>query len=120
MRILLVDDETEFVSSLSERLNLRGFHSDWVSSGEEALQKVKEKSFDVAVLDMKMPKVSGIDLKKILQKQCPSMKFIFLTGHGSEEAFRAGSAETGVENYLLKPVKIEDLMDRIQKIRNES
>jgi DNA-binding response OmpR family regulator len=120
MRILLVDDESEFVSSLSERLDLRGFHSDWVSSGEEAMRRVKEECYDVAVLDMKMPKFSGIDLKKILQEDCPSMKFIFLTGHGSEDAFQAGSAETGVDNYLLKPVQIEDLVDRIRKIQSDS
>ena len=81
------------------------------------MRRVEEASYDIAVLDMKMPKVGGIDLKKRLQERCPGMKFIFLTGHGSEEAFRAGSAETGADNYLLKPVQIEDLVDRIRQFR---
>ena len=114
MRLLLVDDESEFVSALSERIEMRGIACDGACTAEEAVRRVRRESYDLAVLDVKMPGIGGIKLKKILQENCPEMKFIFLTGHGSEESFQAGSAETGAENYLLKPVRIEDLLSRIR------
>jgi YesN/AraC family two-component response regulator len=61
-----------------------------------------------------MPKFSGIDLKKRLQEQCPDMKYIFLTGHGSEESYFAGTSEAGSEYYLVKPVQIDALVEKIQ------
>ena len=112
-RVLLVDDEQELVSTLAERLSLRGLDAHWVSSGEEALQKMDEIHFDVAVLDMKMPRMSGLQLKRKMQEKYPDMHFIFLTGHGSEEDFQAGSSEAGEDFYLIKPVNIERLVERI-------
>jgi DNA-binding response OmpR family regulator len=114
MRILLVDDELEFVVTLAERLSLRGIDADYTIQPEEALEKARDANYQLAVLDVKMPKVSGINLKKQLQKATPDMKFIFLTGHGSEESYRAGASEAGAEYYLLKPIQIEDLVDKIR------
>lgn len=114
MRILLVDDEVDFVVTLAERLSLRGIESDWTAKPEEAIEMAKRHSYDLAVLDVKMPKVSGINLKKRLQELYPDMKFIFLTGHGSEESYLAGTREAGVDYYLLKPVRIEELVDKIR------
>ena len=116
MKILLVDDEVEFVSALAERLSLRGIDVQWVSRPKEALAKVADESFDLAVLDVKMPGQSGFELKRQLQEKYPSMKFIFLTGHGSEEDYRAGTAQAGEEYYLLKPVKLEELMKKIAAV----
>ncbi len=113
MRILLVDDETELVSTLAERLELRGIEADWVTNGEDALKKAETQSYDLAVLDVKMPKIGGFKLKKILYEKYPDMKFIFLTGHGSEDDFKAGTMEAGVAYYLVKPVKIEALLENI-------
>ncbi len=64
MKIILVDDEQDLVSTLAERLSMRGIDADWVSVGEEALAKVQETTYDLAVLDMKMPKMSGLELRK--------------------------------------------------------
>ena len=113
MRVILVDDEVEFVSALAERLSLRGIDADWISVPEEAIAKAEEECYDLAVLDMKMPRIGGIALKKRLHDQCPDMKFIFVTGHGSEQAFREGSMEA--DYYLLKPVQIEKLMAKISE-----
>jgi len=116
MRVLLVDDEEELVSTLAERLSLRGIEADFVTSAEAALKKLDKDRYDVAVLDVKIPKTSGIKLKKKMEETCMDMKFIFLTGHGSEEDFNAGSAEAGPEYYLVKPVDIEDLIKKMNKI----
>jgi DNA-binding response OmpR family regulator len=114
MRLLLVDDEVEFVVTLAERLSLRDIEADWTDNCDDALKMAKAKEYDLAVLDVKMPKFSGIDLKKRLQEQCPNMKYIFLTGHGSEESYFAGTTEAGSEYYLVKPVQIDALVEKIQ------
>jgi len=116
MKILLVDDEVAFIRALATRLSLRGMNADWAGSADDAIQMAEKEYYDIAVLDMKMPKVDGIKLKKLLHAKCPDMKFIFLTGHGSEDAFKAGVSEAGADNYLLKPVGIEDLMGKIKEI----
>lgn len=116
MRILLIDDEEELVSTLAERLSFRGIDAHWVTSSEEALERVKQSCYDIAVVDIKMPKIGGLDLKRLMAKQCPHMKFIFMTGHGSEEDFRAGSKETGIEYYLMKPLDIEELTEKLKQI----
>lgn len=120
MRILLVDDEEEFVSALAERLSYRGMDADWVTRPEDAIVRCEDACYDLAVLDVKMPKVSGIALKKILQARCPGMKFIFLTGHGSEEEYKAGTEEAGADHYLLKPLHLEDLLRRIRSLQSET
>ena len=119
MKILLVDDEAEFVSALAERLSFRGIDADWVSRPEDAVARAQEKCYELAVLDVKMPKVSGITLKKLLQEKCPEMRFIFLTGHGSEEEYRAGTAEAGADAYLVKPLQLEDLLAKLNEVRAE-
>jgi DNA-binding response OmpR family regulator len=119
MRLLLVDDEVEFVVTLAERLSLRGIEADWTDQGEKALKMAEENAYDLAVLDVKMPKTSGIDLKKRLQGKRPDMKFIFLTGHGSEESYSAGTSEAGYEYYLVKPIQIEDLVEKIRSALKE-
>ncbi|WP_320169193.1 response regulator [Maridesulfovibrio sp.] len=113
MRILLVDDESELVSALAERLSFRGFEADWACSGEEAVQKVEQNDYDLAVLDVKMPRMSGLELRRILRELKPEMKYIFVSGHGSEEDYIAGASEAAC--YLVKPVKIEDLVAKINQ-----
>ena len=112
----MVDDEHELVSALAERLSFRGIDADWVSTCDDAIKRLDCKSFDVAILDVKMPKMSGIDLKRALQKKSPTMKFIFMTGHGSQEDFKDCCEETGAEYYLIKPVDIEALINKIKEV----
>jgi DNA-binding response OmpR family regulator len=119
MHILLVDDEEEFVSALAERLALRGIDADWATCAEAALAKVENTCYELAVLDVKMPRTGGIKLKKSLQSKCPEMKFIFLTGHGSEENFKACTAEIGTDCYLVKPIQIDDLIARLKAVLDQ-
>lgn len=116
MRVLLVDDEVELVSTLAERLSIRGIDADWVTSCEDALEKLKTKKYDLAVLDVKIPRISGIELGKRLKEKDPEMEFIFMTGHGSDEDYKAGTAEAGTEYYLVKPVNIDVLIDKMNEV----
>jgi DNA-binding response OmpR family regulator len=120
IRTLLVDDEVELISTLAERLNMRGFDAHWAETGAEAMQKAQNQEFDVAVLDLKMPKVGGLALKEKLQQKYPAMQFIFLTGYGSEEDFNMITQQIGQEFYLVKPIDIDILISRIKSVLNRN
>lgn len=114
MKVLLVDDEVELVSAMAERLGFRDVDADWTDNGESAMEMADKTAYDVAVLDMKMPRLNGLDLMERLAEKHPSMKFIFLSGHGSESDFKAGCA-AGC-NYLIKPIQLEELVALIHKV----
>ena len=120
MKVLLVDDEHELVSTLAERLSLRGIQADWAISGEEAMRLAEKNPYDVAVLDVKIPGISGLELKRKLHSKRPDLRFIFMTGHGSEEDFRSCSAETADGCYMVKPVNIEDLIKKMNELMTMS
>jgi DNA-binding response OmpR family regulator len=119
MRVLLVDDEEELVSTLAERLTMRGIDASWVTSCNAAIDLIEHEDYDVAVLDVKLPKMSGLELKRRLQIRRPNLKFIFLTGHGSETDYQEGSAEAGDPYYLVKPVQIEYLVEKLNEIHQQ-
>ena len=114
MNILLVDDEEKFVSRLAERLTIRGVTAEWVTSGQAALEKAASKIYDIAVLDVKMPQMGGLELKKRLEVIQPQLKFILVTGHGSGEDYEIGCREAFC--YIIKPFNIEFLMEKIEEV----
>lgn len=114
MKVLLVDDEEELVTTLAERLSFRGVDASWATNGRDAVELTEQEPFDIVVLDVKMPHLGGIELKKKLERIRPGMKFLFLTGHGSEEDFRIGSAEA--DRYLAKPIDIEVLLATLTEV----
>ena len=116
MRVLLVDDEVDLASALAERLDLRGIEADWVTTAEAALEKAGAVEYDLAVLDVKMPKVGGLELRERLRRLYPQMKFIFLTGYGSEIEFKKASCQEGESCYLVKPADIGDLIQRMKDL----
>ena len=116
MKVLLVDDEEELVSTLAERLSYRGLDSDWACTAADALSRSEQYAYDIAVLDVKMPEIDGFTLKRKLQEKNPNMRFIFMTGHGSDNYYQIGSAETGKEFYLVKPVNIDILIDKLNEV----
>lgn len=113
MKVLLVDDEIEFVTTLSNRLGMRGIQADVVHDGEQALEYVKKHEPDVMVLDLKMPGMYGMEVLRKLSKTNPKIQVVILTGHGTdrdeEEAKRLKAFD-----YLRKPTDIDTLADRIQ------
>jgi DNA-binding response OmpR family regulator len=108
MKVLLVDDEQKFATMLAKRLALRGIDIDYVYAGEDAIVKAGTQRYDVAILDVKMPGIGGIELAQKLKELDPSTKIIFLTGHGSKIDFETGSAKA--ECYLVKPIQIDELI----------
>ncbi|WP_028322607.1 response regulator [Desulfatiglans anilini] len=109
-RVLVVDDETDFLETLVNRLNKRQIDTTGVQSGEEALDVMKKKLFDVVILDIKMPGgMDGIQALREMRKIQPLAEVILLTGHGSVETSIEGM-KLGAFDYLLKPVKLEELM----------
>ena len=114
LRVLLIDDEEELVSTLVERLKLRGIKVEGVTSGADAIVRVQEKNFDVAVLDMKMPGIGGLEVMRRIKREQPGIKFILMTGRGSLEEGEEGMQE-GAFAYLLKPINIEDLMKKMME-----
>lgn len=114
IRVLLVDDETGFVDVLAKRMTKRGFSVIPALSGTEAIQVLRRHDFDVAVLDLKMEDMDGIEVLKFFKKMVPDMPVIMLTGHGSEQAARDGVA-FGAFDYLLKPCDLDTLVQKIRE-----
>lgn len=114
MKILLVDDEEEFVKTLSERIEMRDVKSDVALNGEEALKIMDEDLPDVMVLDLKMPGIDGLEVLRRTKKAYPGVQIIMLTGHGSEKDEKE-ARRLGVFEYLQKPVEFEKLMRTIVK-----
>jgi DNA-binding NtrC family response regulator len=109
-KVLLVDDEEDFVTSLSERIEARDLSPDVALDGEEALAKIRQEAPDVVVLDLKMPGMHGLEVLEKVKQSFPELQVVILTGHGSkkdeEEARRLGAFA-----YLKKPVGLEKLME---------
>ncbi len=112
-RVLVVDDEEDFLESIVRRLELRGVDADGVADGAAALELLTRKQVDVVVLDIKMPGMDGIEALRQIRRLYPEVEVIVLTGHASQEFQRLGR-ELGAFDYLIKPVRIETVLERIR------
>jgi two-component system response regulator CpxR len=112
-RFLLVDDEKEYVQTLSDRLKTREIDSAIAYDGEEALSYLEKDEPEVMVVDLKMPGINGMEVLRKVKKERPHVEVIILTGHGSEKD-EALAMELGAFAYLEKPVDIE-VLTRIMK-----
>jgi DNA-binding NtrC family response regulator len=114
IRVLLVDDQEEFVQLMTERLTMRDYDVTSSSSGEEALEKVKGYNFDVVILDMLMPGIDGIETLREIKSMKPLTEVIVLTAHAAVDTAIAGM-KLGAFDYLEKPCETEDLVSKIDK-----
>ncbi|MFQ5851314.1 MAG: sigma-54-dependent transcriptional regulator [Candidatus Binatia bacterium] len=112
--ILLVDDEADFRAIISDHLEEQGYQVSPVGSGQEAILAAQGREFDVALLDIKMPGVNGIDLLRILKELEPATEVIMLTGHASIET-AVHAIKLGALDYLSKPVRLSELEVTITK-----
>jgi len=115
--VLLVDDEREFVQTLSERLMMRDMGSAVAYDGESALNMVRDEDPEVMILDLRMPGIDGIEVLRRVKETHPNIEVIILTGHGSEED-REVCMKLGAFAYLQKPVDIE-ILSKTLKEANE-
>ena len=114
IKILIVDDEIDLISTLAERLALRGFQVETATTGAGALERLAENGFSVLLVDVKMPGIGGLELTAEIKRVRPGLPVILFTGHSSFDDAERGMQE-GACDYLVKPIDIEQL---ILKIRN--
>lgn len=117
--VLLVDDEAELVYTLAERLVFRGIDAAAETHGTAVLKILGQREFDIVVLDVKMPDISGIELLKSIRKNFPHVQVILQTGRGSSEESQIGMKE-GAFDYLVKPVDIDILIEKMNQALKRS
>ena len=117
-RVLLVDDEEQFLDLLSQRLGTRGIDAETSTSGEEALVKIKNRNFDAIVLDVMMPGIGGIETLKQIRKEHPELQIIMLTGQGTVGKAVEAMNE-GAMDFMEKPADINKLMDKIGEAKEK-
>jgi DNA-binding NtrC family response regulator len=115
-RILLVDDENDFVEMLSLRLQEVGEKVVEAYSGRECLEKLEQTDIDVVILDVKMPGMDGIETLQEIKKHYPLVEVIMLTGHGTTKTAVEGM-KLGAFDYLLKPADFDDLTYKLEQAR---
>ena len=114
-RVLLVDDEEDFLTASSQALQRRGLEVDVAPNGVTALEMVDAKQYDVIVLDVKMPDIDGIEVFRIISRKYPNLPVILLTGHSSiDDAFQ--TSKDGIADYLSKPIDMDDMAARIGEV----
>jgi DNA-binding NtrC family response regulator len=113
IKILCVDDEEELVSAWVERLLMRGIDAEGLTNGHDAIQRIKEKKFDVVVLDIKMPGIGGHEIMKHIKSERPELPVILITGHECPDEKNKDLRATSYD-CLVKPVNIEILIEKIK------
>jgi two-component system, OmpR family, response regulator len=113
-KVLLVDDEEDFVEPLAERMRARGMNVSTTTSPTDALARAESESFDAIVLDLMMPEMDGLQTLEAIKKKNPDIQVILLTGHATVEK-GIEAMKHGAMDFLEKPVDIKSLAERIHK-----
>jgi len=117
-KVLLVDDEEEFCSMLSERLETRGLKVNAVLSGEEAVNRVASQNFDAIILDLAMPGIDGLETLRRIKEKRPDLEILMLTGHGTVKS-SIEAMKLGAEDFLEKPVDMNVLLEKISEAKHK-
>jgi len=118
LKILLVDDEIDFVTTLSERLSIRNYNVKIATSSVEAMPLIYSYSPHLIILDIRMPEMNGLEFLRLIKKINPTTEVIMLTAYGDvkyvEEAMKEGALE-----YIIKPIDIKELIIKIERVREK-
>lgn len=114
IKLLIVDDEEDFLKSIAERLGMRDFDVATATDGKRAIKVAKKGKFDVAILDMKMPGMDGMELLQTLKKKHKFLEVIILTGHGAIDS-AVEATKLGAYSYLEKPYDFEKLLEVLKE-----
>lgn len=112
IRLLLIDDETVFVEVLAKRLSRRGIQVEKANSGEQGIRALRKGDFDVALLDLKMVDMDGMEVLRVMKIVAPDLPVILISGHGADEAARQG-LDAGAFDFLAKPCDLDLLLEKI-------
>jgi len=110
INLMIVDDEEQFLESMRKRLEVRDFNVIAVNRGEKAIDAAKKSLIDVALVDLKMPGISGEETLKLLKKEDKWMEIVILTGHGSVNS-AVECTQTGAYSYLQKPCELDEILN---------
>jgi len=113
-RVLIVDDEPDFLETIVKRLRKRNIDAAGADSGKEALELLEKQHFDVVILDIRMPGMDGIETLKEMKRKRPLMEVILLTGHASVESGMQG-IQYGAFDYVMKPAEIDELIEKVRQ-----
>jgi DNA-binding NtrC family response regulator len=114
IKLLVVDDEVRFLNTLTQRLSLRDFDVTPATSGQEAIDIAREREFDLALVDLKMPGIPGEQVLEVLKQEHPFIEVIILTGHGSVDS-AVHCTQAGSYSYLQKPCETEQLLEVLKE-----
>jgi len=113
-RLMVVDDEVDFLETIVKRLQARGIEVTGVESGYQALEVLDQRRPDVIILDVKMPGMDGIETLREIKKKKPLTEIIMLTGHASVESGIKGM-QLGAFDYLMKPIALDELLEKVRQ-----
>ncbi len=114
IKLLIVDDEVNFLESMAKRLEMRGFDVRTATRGADAVEIARKEQFDLALLDLKMPGMDGKQVLETLKKEDRFIEVIILTGHGSVDS-AVDCTKLGAFGYLPKPYELDKLLDTLQQ-----
>jgi DNA-binding NtrC family response regulator len=112
-RVLIVDDEERFRTTMCKLLSVKGLYASTAGSGQEALEKIAQETFDVLILDIRMPDMGGLEVLSEVKKIDPSVEVIIMTGYASVDTARE-IMKFGAYDYLLKPYDTDQLLEKIE------
>jgi len=119
INLLIVDDEVDFLESISKSLRVRDFNVLAVNRGEKAIEAAKNNPIDIALVDLKMPGIDGEETLRSLKKKHKWMEIVILTGHGSIDS-AVECTKSGAYEYLQKPCKLEELLEVLKNAYQNS
>jgi DNA-binding NtrC family response regulator len=117
-KILIVDDETDFLEIMRERLAIRGVDADTSASAEDALKKIENRLYDAVILDLKMPGMDGIEALKLIRARRPELQVILLTGYATVEKC-IEAMKSGAMDFIQKPADLEILQNKIKDAKTQ-